>query len=151
MQSIAFQGCAGWFYDARSTRGVVICAPLGLEELCGRRTLHLLAQRLAAAGLPTLRFDYRGECDSTGDALDPDCLERWRQDARAAIAEPVHAVLLVALVVSLFWHGALGLQVIIEDYVHSRWQEITLQILVRFGAFLAAVACLFAIARIALH
>ncbi|MBS0440001.1 MAG: succinate dehydrogenase, hydrophobic membrane anchor protein [Proteobacteria bacterium] len=70
---------------------------------------------------------------------------------RAAIAEPVHAVLLVALVVSLFWHGALGLQVIIEDYVHSRWQEITLQILVRFGAFLAAVACLFAIARIALH
>ena len=70
---------------------------------------------------------------------------------RAAIAEPVHAVLLVALVVSLFWHGALGLQVIIEDYVHSRWQEITLQILVRFGAFLAAVACLFAIVRIALH
>ena len=70
---------------------------------------------------------------------------------RAAIAEPVHAVLLVALVVSLFWHGALGLQVIIEDYVHSRWHEITLQILVRFGAFLAAVACLFAIVRIALH
>ncbi|HMM56231.1 MAG: succinate dehydrogenase, hydrophobic membrane anchor protein [Xanthomonadales bacterium PRO7] len=70
---------------------------------------------------------------------------------RAAIAEPVHAVLLVALVVSLFWHGALGLQVVIEDYVHTRWQEITLQILVRFGAFLAAVACLFAIVRIALH
>ncbi len=70
--------------------------------------------------------------------------------ARAAIGQPVHAVLLVALVVSLFWHGALGLQVIIEDYVHTRWQEVALQVAVRFGAFLAASACLFAIARIAL-
>ncbi|MGH8090317.1 MAG: succinate dehydrogenase, hydrophobic membrane anchor protein [Rudaea sp.] len=69
---------------------------------------------------------------------------------RAAIAQPVHAVLLVALVVSLFWHGALGLQVVIEDYIHTRWQEFALQIAVRFGAFLVAVACLFAIARIAL-
>ncbi len=69
---------------------------------------------------------------------------------RAAIAQPVHAVLLVALVASLFWHGALGLQVVIEDYIHTRWQEVALQIAVRFGAFLAAVACLFAIARIAL-
>ena len=69
----------------------------------------------------------------------------------ATIGHPVNAVLLVALVVSLFWHGALGLQVVIEDYVHTRWQEVVLQILVRFGAFLAAVACIFAIARIALH
>ena len=69
---------------------------------------------------------------------------------RAAIAQPVHAVLLVALVVSLFWHGALGLQVVIEDYIHTRWQEVALQIAVRFGAFLAAVACIFAIARIAI-
>ncbi|MDE2258255.1 MAG: succinate dehydrogenase, hydrophobic membrane anchor protein [Xanthomonadaceae bacterium] len=70
--------------------------------------------------------------------------------ARAAIAQPVHAVLLAALVVSVFWHGALGLQVVIEDYVHTRWQEVALQVAVRFGAFLVASACLFAIARIAL-
>lgn len=69
---------------------------------------------------------------------------------RAAIGQPVHAVLLVAFAVSLFWHGALGLQVIIEDYIHTRWQEVTLQIAVRFGAFLAVVACVLAIARIAL-
>jgi succinate dehydrogenase / fumarate reductase membrane anchor subunit len=69
---------------------------------------------------------------------------------RAAIGQPVHAVLLVALVISLSWHGALGLQVVIEDYIHTRWQELALQIAVRFGAFLVAVACIFAIARIAL-
>ena len=69
---------------------------------------------------------------------------------RTTIGQPVHAVLMAALVVSLFWHGALGLQVIIEDYVHTRWQEVALQVTVRFGAFLAALACLFAIARIAL-
>jgi succinate dehydrogenase / fumarate reductase membrane anchor subunit len=70
--------------------------------------------------------------------------------ARAAIGQPVHAVLLIALVVALFWHGALGLQVVIEDYVHTRWKEIALQLAVRFGAFIAAVACILAIARIAL-
>jgi succinate dehydrogenase / fumarate reductase membrane anchor subunit len=70
--------------------------------------------------------------------------------ARAQIGHPVHAVLLVALVVALFWHGALGLQVVIEDYVHTRWKEVALQLAVRFGAFLVAVSCLFAIARIAL-
>lgn len=69
---------------------------------------------------------------------------------RTMIGQPVHAVLLAVLVVSLFWHGALGLQVIIEDYVHTRWREVALQVAVRFGAFLAASACLFAIARIAL-
>lgn len=71
--------------------------------------------------------------------------------ARAAIAQPMNAVLLVAFVVSAYWHGALGLQVIIEDYVHTRWQEVALQVAVRFGAFLAAVASLFAIAQIALR
>lgn len=69
---------------------------------------------------------------------------------RAAIGQPVHAVLLVALVVSLLWHNMLGMQVVIEDYIHTRWQEVALQIVVRFGTFLTAVACIFAIARIAI-
>ncbi len=38
--------------------------------------------------------------------------------ARAWIAAPVPAALLVLLIVASFYHGALGIQVIIEDYVH---------------------------------
>ena len=63
----------------------------------------------------------------------------------AAVAQPVHAVLLIVLSVCLFWHGALGLQVVIEDYVHTRWLELTLQIALRFGAVLGALACVMAV------
>ena len=66
----------------------------------------------------------------------------------AAIAQPVRAMLLIVLSVGLFWHGALGLQVIIEDYVHTRWLEVTLQIALRFGAWLGALACVLAVLAI---
>ena len=66
----------------------------------------------------------------------------------ATIAQPLRAALLMVLSTCLFWHGALGLQVIIEDYVHVRWLEITLQIALRFGATLAALACVLAVLAI---
>lgn len=62
-----------------------------------------------------------------------------------AVAQPVHAVFLIVLAVSLYWHGALGLQVIIEDYVHTRWLELTLQMALRFGALLGVLACIMAV------
>lgn len=63
----------------------------------------------------------------------------------ASIAQPVHAIFLIVLSVCLFWHGALGLQVIIEDYIHTRWLEVTLQVALRFGALLGALACVMAV------
>lgn len=63
----------------------------------------------------------------------------------AAIAQPVHALLLIVLVICTFWHGALGLQVIIEDYVHARWLEVTLQAALRIGALLGTLACVMAV------
>ena len=38
---------------------------------------------------------------------------------QAAIARPWNAILLAAFVVALFWHAKLGIQVVIEDYVHT--------------------------------
>ena len=63
----------------------------------------------------------------------------------ASIAQPVHAIFLIVFVVCTFWHGALGLQVILEDYVHTRWLEITLQLALRFGALLGALAAVMAV------
>lgn len=63
----------------------------------------------------------------------------------ASIAQPVHAILLIVLAVCMFWHGALGLQVVIEDYVHTRWLEVTLQVALRFGAVLCALGCVMAV------
>jgi succinate dehydrogenase / fumarate reductase membrane anchor subunit len=58
---------------------------------------------------------------------------------RQIFAHPVTATLSIALALSLYYHGYLGLQVVIEDYVHHRPTEVTLMILLRFAAVLAAL------------
>lgn len=70
--------------------------------------------------------------------------------ARAAVAKPWNAVLLIAFLVSMFWHAVLGLQVVIEDYVHTRWKEITLLVAIKFIAVLCVLAGTLAVLRIAL-
>lgn len=64
--------------------GVVICPPMGHEYTHSYRTLLHLADRLAEAGIPALRFDYHGSGSSPGDALSPDLLSRWVDDVHAA-------------------------------------------------------------------
>ncbi|HYG86173.1 MAG TPA: alpha/beta fold hydrolase [Azospirillum sp.] len=49
------------------------------------RSWRELAERLAAAGLPTLRFDYPGIGDSAGGDDDPDRVRAWLQGIHAAI------------------------------------------------------------------
>ena len=69
---------------------------------------------------------------------------------RDAVAHPVNAVLLVAFLVATFWHSQLGMQVIIEDYVHTPWLAVTSQLVVIFVCALAAIASVLAVIRIAL-
>ena len=69
---------------------------------------------------------------------------------RAAIARPWNAILLSAFVVALFWHAKLGIQVVIEDYVHAPFWGVSLQLLNIFLCALAAIASVLAIVRIAL-
>jgi succinate dehydrogenase / fumarate reductase membrane anchor subunit len=71
------------------------------------------------------------------------------ETARAAIARPGSAVLLAVFVLALFWHAKLGLQVVIEDYIHTRALEVASQFLVSLACVIGALASLYAIARIA--
>jgi len=70
--------------------------------------------------------------------------------ATAAIAKPWNAVLLVGFLVAMFWHAQIGLQVILEDYVHNSLLALALQVSVKFIAVLGAIVSIFAVARIAL-
>jgi succinate dehydrogenase / fumarate reductase membrane anchor subunit len=71
-------------------------------------------------------------------------------DARSFLAQPLNAVLVATYMLCLFYHAQLGIQVVVEDYVHTRWLEILLQIATKFVCFLATIASLLAIVRIAL-
>jgi succinate dehydrogenase / fumarate reductase, membrane anchor subunit len=66
-----------------------------------------------------------------------------------ALAKPFNAIGLSVFALALFWHAKLGMQVVIEDYVHARALEVALQLLVTFACVLGALASLYAIARIA--
>ena len=70
--------------------------------------------------------------------------------ARATIARPWNAIALAALVIAMFWHAKLGIQVVIEDYVHTRWAEVALQALVTIACALGALACLYALGHVAM-
>lgn len=70
--------------------------------------------------------------------------------AHAMLAQPLNALLMIAFTAVAFWHAQLGLQVVIEDYVHTRWLALTLQIAIKFLAVLGALASALAVLRIAL-
>jgi succinate dehydrogenase / fumarate reductase membrane anchor subunit len=67
-----------------------------------------------------------------------------------ALSKPHNAILFAVFAVALFWHAKLGIQVVIEDYVHQRAVEITLLVLNTLLCTVGALAALYAIARIAL-
>jgi len=71
------------------------------------------------------------------------------ETARGIIARPWNTIIFAVFLVSMFWHAKLGLQIVIEDYVHRRALEITAHFLNNFLCGLGAVASLYAIARIA--
>ncbi|NLC60566.1 MAG: succinate dehydrogenase, hydrophobic membrane anchor protein [Gammaproteobacteria bacterium] len=66
------------------------------------------------------------------------------------IARPWNAILFAAFILATFWHAKMGLQVVVEDYIHTGWLHLLLQLVVIFVCALAALASLYAIARIAL-
>ena len=65
-------------------------------------------------------------------------------------ADPLVAFALIMLVVSVFWHLRLGLQVLIEDYVHGDATRLLALVALNFYAIGGGAFGIFTIARIAL-
>ncbi len=71
------------------------------------------------------------------------------ETARELAAHPANAVALVLFLGIGFWHMALGLQVVLEDYVSHELARMVAILLVR-GALVLAVATILAVLRIML-
>jgi amino acid adenylation domain-containing protein len=70
----------------RPAEAVLICGPVGQEQVRARFVLSRLSKQLASAGVPSLLFDYYGCGDSLGDGRNADP-NRWQADIREAYAE----------------------------------------------------------------
>jgi succinate dehydrogenase / fumarate reductase membrane anchor subunit len=63
----------------------------------------------------------------------------------AWMAQPLNSILLILLVVVMLHHSQLGLQVVVEDYVHAGGWKVLILMLSRFAHVAAAVAAVYSI------
>lgn len=103
-------------------------------------TGHWWAQRVTALALVPLTLWFAASIVALAGA-DHATVVDW-------IGSPVPAVLLVLLIVATFHHAQLGLQVVIEDYVHREGMKVALILFVKGAAVLLGVVALFAVLRI---
>jgi succinate dehydrogenase / fumarate reductase, membrane anchor subunit len=66
------------------------------------------------------------------------------------LSAPVNATFMLLLIVSTAWHSKLGMQVIIEDYVHEEGNKLFTLMLVNFAIVAGAALALFSVLKIAL-
>jgi len=77
-------------------------------------------------------------------------MQGWSYEIFTAwLAQPVNAILMILSLLSVFYHAALGSQVIAEDYIHHEGLKIFKLIGMRLFFIGAAVASIFSVLKIA--
>lgn len=104
-------------------------------------TDHWWAQRLSAVALAILGSWFALSLLQLGDYAHADVIG-WA-------ASPLNSVLLVLLCLTLAYHSSLGIQVIIEDYVHGPAIKVLALVVSKFIHIFVALAAVFAVLRIA--
>lgn len=102
---------------------------------------HWWAQRVTAVALVPLTLWFAGALMAhAGD--DYGSLIQW-------LRAPATTAFMVLLLIALFHHVALGLRVIVEDYVHTDRIKVPAVVVIHLGCFALAVAGIIATLRIA--
>lgn len=104
-------------------------------------THHWWMQRLTAVALVPLSLWFVASLVVVVTA-DHETVILW-------LHSPLVAILCCALIVVIFYHGQLGLQVVLEDYVHSETLKLVGIVIFKFASVLLAATCLFAVLSIA--
>ena len=73
---------------------------------------------------------------------------RSHAEALRIVSHPIVAILLVLCFISVSNHMRLGMQIVIEDYVHDKGLKIAALIANNFFAAVIAVVCLFSVLKI---
>lgn len=102
---------------------------------------HWWAQRVTAVALIPLALWFVASIVALTGA-GHDAVVSW-------LHAPFPAIVMVLLLIAASYHMSLGVQVVIEDYVHTEWLKISALMLNRFVAFVLAAAGIFAVLRIA--
>jgi succinate dehydrogenase / fumarate reductase membrane anchor subunit len=102
---------------------------------------HFWHQRLTAVALVPLTLWFVWSVARYAGAPYAEVLE--------FLHNPFNAALMLLFVVAGLYHMALGLQVVIEDYVHAEGAKLALVLLTKFAAFAAGTLCVVAVLRIA--
>lgn len=102
---------------------------------------HWWAQRLSAVALIILGLWFVASVIALAGA-DRAAVVAW-------LHNPLAAILTLLLIGAVFYHVALGVQVVVEDYVHNDLVKIPSLVAVRLLCLALAVAGIFAVLRIA--
>jgi succinate dehydrogenase / fumarate reductase membrane anchor subunit len=119
-------------------------SPLGCVRGLGSAkdgTHHWWAQRVTAIALVPLLIWFVASIVSLAGAPLP--------EVKAWIASPAVTVLFLALIVATFHHMQLGLQVVIEDYIHAEGTKLALLLLVKGGTWLFGGICALSVLKLA--
>lgn len=103
---------------------------------------HWWSQRLTAIALVPLTLWFIASLASLAGA-DHEAIKLWA-------GGPVVASMLLLLIIATFYHAYLGLQVVIEDYVHGEAAKLALLLLVKGSALLLAAIAIMSVLTLAL-